>query len=87
MRDYVDIRRTLRRIEALLYTASSSLRVDQLESRLVRACTAEQQWNERMFRLGDLKAGRKAVRARQLLRHAQAVVATYREWQKQLEYS
>ncbi len=83
----VDIRRTLRRTEALLYTASGSLRVDQLENRLVRACTAEEQWNERMFRLGDWQAGRKVVRARQLLRHVQEIIATHREWQKQLGYS
>jgi hypothetical protein len=80
----IDIRRTLERLEKLLDTANDSGRVNQLENRLIRACEAEEKWYEKMFRLGDWKAVHKSIRAGQLLRYAQEIVARHKNWQETL---
>jgi hypothetical protein len=80
----IDMRRTLERLERLLDTANDSERVNQLENRLIRACETEEKWYESMFRLGDWKAAHKSIRAGQLLRYAQEIIATHRNWRQQL---
>jgi hypothetical protein len=81
---HVDIRRTLERLEGLLSTANDTERVNQLENRLIRACETEEKWYERMYRLGDWTASHKSIRAGQLLRYAQEIIARHKDWQEKL---
>jgi hypothetical protein len=83
----IDIRRTLERLEGLLNTAIDAERVNQLENRLIRACETEEKWYERMYRLGDWTAGHKSIRAGQLSRYAQEIIARHKDWREELAIS
>jgi len=85
-RKYVSIRRPVGSLDRLIDRASNNARVDQLGSRLRRAYEAVVKRYERLFELGDLKARDRLMRAGQLLRFGQEMIAGHRNWQSILYF-